>query len=56
MMNLLVSYRLSIDAKNIYLHLGTDTDALIGEATIKRMAALACSFDRSYDVISQAQA
>ena len=48
MLALLVNYRLSMDAKKINLHLGSDTDELIGEATIKRMAALARSFDRSH--------
>jgi len=52
MMDLLVDYRLSMDGKKIYLHLGIDTEALIGEATSKRMSALARSFDRSYDIIS----
>ena len=52
MMHLLANYRVGMDPKKIYLHLGTDTEVLIGEATLKRMSALAGSFGRSYEIIS----
>ena len=54
MMNLLGDYRLSMDAGNIRLHLGPDKEDLIGESTVKRLTALARSFDRSYDIVSGA--
>ena len=54
MMKLLGDYRLSMDAGNIRLHLGPDKEDLIGESTVKRLTALARSFDRSYDIVSGA--
>ena len=51
MMNLLGNYCLSMDAKNINLHLGHDKEFLIGEATIKRISTLALSFDRNHNII-----
>ena len=54
MMKLLGDYRLSMDAGNIRLHLGPDNEDLVGESTVKRLTALARSFDRSYDIVSGA--